>query len=142
MTSQDLDIVTCGNKSAADFITAFVNYCHMLDDIKDEPAKVDDERMIGETLRFLKCLTLNAWVAQYQVPIMALISVSFTAWLDSNKWEATGTDIQKRDVDILKGMYHEVVWYIAEQCGGYDHARAITIKYREYDHDSITKETK
>lgn len=136
-----MEYITCGNKSAQEFITSFVDLCHTIDDVVDEPEKVDDERIIRNLLRFLKVLTLNQWVAQFQVSIIAIISTSFPAWLDANKWEHSGTDIQKRDVDVLKGMYHEVVWYIAEQCGGYEHARTVTTKYREYDHDSI-QETK
>lgn len=136
-TQDDLEFITQGNIHAQEFIVSFVGMCHMLDDIEDKDVEVTAERMIGELWRFLNVFSLNEWTSKHAALFSPLIITAFGAWLDSNDWENNQDEVEMRDADVLKGMYHEVVWYTAYLCGGWTHYRNVTTRFRCYDHDSL-----
>jgi len=135
MTQEEAKLVTKGNELAERFVIAFVAYCHMLDDVIDKDNPIDDERLIAENIRFLNEMLINPWVRENQALLWPLIITSFNSWLDANDWEFNDLKEKRRDADVIKGMYHEVVWFVAYLCGGWEHLRTITSKYREYDHN-------
>lgn len=124
-----------GNEAAADFLIAFVAFCHLLDDVVDKDQPVDDKRLARESLALIDALLLNPFVRDNAAVLWPLITVGFSAWLDSNEWERSDDVAKRRDADVVKGVYHEVVWLTARLCGGYEHMRAVSAKHREYDHD-------
>src|SRR5690349_6944556 len=119
MTREEAIKVTNGNELAADFVVAFVAYCHLLDDVVDQDKPTPDTRLIKESLTFIESLLVNPWVKERQALLWPLIVTSFNAWLDANEWERNGTDEKKRDADVVKGVYHEVVWFVSYLCGGW-----------------------
>lgn len=135
MTKNEALTVANGNELAADFVYAFVGYCHLLDDIIDKDKPVDDERLIRENIVFLEAVIVNPWARERMTLFWPLLVTSFNAWLDSNKWEKEGTLDQQRDADVVKGIYHEIVFWVAYLTGGWEHLRKVSSENREYDHD-------
>jgi hypothetical protein len=135
MNRQEALKIANGNEQAADFIEAFVALCHTLDDIEDKDKPVTDERLIGDFIRFKEALQLNPWASARATTFFPLIVVSFNAWLDANQWEKSEDVAKQRDADVVKGIYHEVVYWVAYLTGGWSHLRKTTSVHREYDHD-------
>ncbi len=140
MTREEATIVANGDKDAVAFLMAFVEYCHMLDDIVDKDKPVTDLRLVRESLALIDELMLNPWVQANRVALWPVIVVGFNAWIDANAWEASADPQKQRDADVVKGVYHEVVWLTARLCGGFDHMRFVCAEHREYDHDYDNKQ--
>lgn len=135
MTRDEALLAANGNQHACAFLMAYVAYCHMLDDVVDKDKPVDDLRLVRESLGLIDELMLNPWVQDNRIVLWPLIVTGFNAWIDANAWER-GNDPQKqRDADVVKGVYHELVWMTARLCGGLDHMRLVCAMHREYDHD-------
>ncbi len=135
MTQEEAMLITKGNPDAAGFLIAFIAYCHLLDDVVDKDKPVTDVRLATESLALIDELMLNPFVQQNRAVLWPLITIGFNGWLDANAWEAGNDEAKKRDADVVKGLYHEVCWMTARLCGGFQHMRELTTKYREYDHD-------
>lgn len=121
---------------AANFVAAFINLCHTFDDINDQDKPCDDKRMVKDFLAFQGEMLLNPWVRERYLLLWPLIVTALNAWLDSNDW-AVGSDRQKRqDSDVIKGWYHEPVWFCAFLCGGWEHYRHVTSTMRDYQHET------
>lgn len=135
MTTEEAKLITKGNEHASNFIGAFVLFCHLLDDIVDKDKEVSDQRLVREILVFLESLVCNPWVRDNSCLLWPLIVTSSNAWLDSNRLRKgrAGEQIQ---ADVLKGMYHEVVWFTAYLCGGQQHMQEMTTRFREYDFEN------
>ncbi len=135
MTRDEALLATNQNQQAADFLLAYVAYCHLLDDIVDKDKPVDDLRLVRESLSLIDAMLLNPWVRDNAVILWPLITSGFNAWLDANRWETSACVNQQRAADVVKGIYHEIVWVTARICGGFDHMRWVTSEHREYDYD-------
>ena len=126
MTTEEARLITKGNVYASQFLGAWVTFCHLLDDLVDKDKPADDKRIVSEVLLFLEAIVVNPWGRDHSALLWPLIVTSSNAWLDSNK--KTGAE-----ADVLKGMYHEVVWFTAFLCGGQQHMQEMTSRFREYD---------
>jgi hypothetical protein len=131
MTIEDAKTITKGNEYASSFLGAWVAYCHLLDDIVDKDKEVTDQRLVREMLVFLEAIICNPWARDNMVLLWPLIVTSANAWLDANRIAAKNP----QEADVLKGMYHEVVWFTAFLCGGQEHMQDITSRFREYDYE-------
>lgn len=141
MTDEEIQLVTRGNEPAAQFLRVFVAHCHLLDDVVDNDKSWDDERLIASETAWLLELTGNPFFLQHKALLVPLIVQGYNAWLDSNDW-AQAPDAYKRVAsDVLKGLYHEVVWQTAFLCGGWAHLRAVTTRAREYDFEPMNTTT-
>lgn len=137
MTNQEAITISKGNQDAATFIISFVALCHTLDDIEDKDKPVDDERIIRSLLAFLSDAMFNPFFLANKEKLYSLIASGFNAWLDSNDMSQHSDEKIRRASDVVKGLYHEVVFFCALLCGGWDHYRAITKTHREYDYDQV-----
>lgn len=131
----------CNNNAEAwRFIETFSNRGHLLDDIIDGDKPVSDEALIGLELAWMKELAGNQFYQAHQGFLMPLIIMGCNAWLDSNKWEKEGTEVQKVHSDVVKSLYHEVVFACVYLCGGWNALREFTAKHREYQTDNFKKD--
>jgi hypothetical protein len=135
MTTEEAKLITKGNDLAASFLGSFVTFCHLMDDIVDKDKEITDQRLVREMLLFLESLVCNPWVRDNIFLLWPLIVAGANAWLDANRWQDSVDGQQRRASDVLKGMYHEVVWFTAFLCGGQQHMQEITRRFREYDFD-------
>lgn len=139
MTIEQAKMICNGNQQAEAFISAFVGYCHLIDDIVDEGG-VKDTRMAKETLQLFEQFFLNPWFKEYGPLLWPLVVQGTNAWLDANVLAKSEKQENKIASDVIKGMYHEVVWFTAYLCGGFDHMKQITSTMREYDFESRKEE--
>jgi hypothetical protein len=119
---------------AARFLRAFVAHCHMLDDVIDRDAVVDDERLIQSEAAMLLQMG-NPFFQKHATLLIPLIINGYNAWLDANRMEKSPDENVARAADVVKGFYHEVCWQVAFICGGWAHMRNVTRTLREYDYD-------
>lgn len=134
MTNEETKLITKGNEYASSFLGAFVLFCHLLDSLVDKDEQVDDQRIVRETMVFLEALIVNPWGRDNALVLWPLIVCGSNAWLDSNRLKSSKSDaVSLIESDVLKGMYHEVVWFTAFLCGGQQHMQDMTSRFREYD---------
>lgn len=130
MTYDDAIKVTKGNTQAAVFLVDYINFCHLLDDVVDKDVPVDDARLVKESLNLIVDLCENSWVNEHKTRLLPLIISGFNAWLDSNRMAKMSETVVQSDV--VKGIYHEIVYVTAFLCGGYEHMREVS-QQRKYD---------
>lgn len=135
MTREDFLFICNGNEYAADFVQAYVAKAHLLDDWHDKDKTIYDREIVKVELAFLEQLMINPWVRERQALLWPLIVVGMNAWLDSNRWQESRNKQLVEDAHVVKGIYHELVWWIAFLCGGQEHMNKVTSKYRAYDHE-------
>lgn len=122
-----------GNHNALLFLIALLPYVHLVDDLWDQDKPVELEDLAKTLMRFNEQLLSNPWVQERRQAVTALMRAGAQAWVDSH---APG---HERARDVLKSQYHELVWYVANECGGWDHAREVARMFREFDfEDSVT----
>ena len=140
MERDQLIEVCAGNEDALRLCLAWRAFCHQLDDIEDgdNPDNLADDKVIGTQSAWFLETQLNPFWLQHKERLLPLVEISFNAWLDANGWER-GTPEQQVAADVLKGWYHELIFYCARLAGGWEHYRAVTTKFREYDFDSLNK---
>ena len=133
MTHEQFLEVAKGDENAANFLGAFQDKAHLLDDMvdHDHPRSLDEHCQIE--LNWLLTLTSNPFVQAHTGKLVPVLTLGLNAWADSNAMQRS---VKKRDrlvADVVKGFYHEVVYLVALICGGYDHMRVISMKYRKYN---------
>lgn len=136
MKPEEVNLITKGNEEATTFIVSYVAFCHLLDDVMDDKESVTDKRLVTETLRFLEQVISNPWVRANIGFLWPLIVTGANSWIDSNSWAESTLKEKRQASDVLKGQYHEVVWFTAYLCGGIEHQQEITSKFRDYDFDN------
>ena len=130
-----LDELTKGDANARNFVIAFLEYAHTLDDVIDKDKPVTGERLTKDCLNMmLQCLN-NPFVQATHLAISGLLVTGANAWLDSLEWEKASDPRDRAAADVLKSFYHELIWLVAYLVGGWDHLRFITTKHREFDYD-------
>lgn len=127
--------ITKGNVHAADFCSSYLSRVHFIDDIVDEEKKPTDEGLVRSEQDFFEQFTFNPWARAYQNSLWPLMVVGMNAWLDSNEWAKSRNKVLQKDAEVLKGVYQEVIWFVAYLCGGREHMREMSRKYREFDHE-------
>ena len=127
--------ITKGNALAADFCQSFVSRVHFVDDIVDENKAPSDEALVKSEQDFLEQFMLNPWAKEFQAFLWPLMVVGFNAWLDANEWSKGRNKVLKADAEVLKSTYQEVIWFTAYLCGGREHMRSMSRKYRDVDHE-------
>lgn len=133
MKNEDLIKLTNGNGLALQFVVSYVKFCHLLDDVVDLDQEVTDKRVANETLGFIEQLIMNPWVKDHIVYLWPLIVVGANSWVDSNRLAKSKDKNDRIASDVLKGQYHEVVWFTARLCGGQEFMNEITTQFRAYD---------
>lgn len=133
MTQEQLLEVTKGDENAANFLAAFQDKAHLLDDVLDQDhPRSPDEHYMTE-LNWLLTLTSNPFVQQHSAKLVPVMALGINAWADSNVMQKSVKRRDRMAADVVKGFYHEILWLVALICGGYDHMRVVSLKYRNYN---------
>jgi hypothetical protein len=122
-----------GNEQARAFLSAWIQFCQMLDNLNDKDVTVSDGEMGVRFVQFLTEISGNPFYEAHKAMFYSLMVCSIRAWVDSNKREG----VERR---VLAGMYHEVVWFAAFLIGQWRHMDLVTSECREYKIDVVTKE--
>lgn len=127
-----------GNTEAEAFCLSWLDLVHLVDDCHDRDVPVDDNRLSATLVPFILTLSGNSFFLANKAMLVSLMVMSFNAWCDSN-WLYHVK--RKSEASVLKGFYHEVIYYVAFLCGGWQHLRSMTGERREYNFDAgIRKE--
>lgn len=136
LTLNEANVIANGNEQAALFLVDYVAFCHHTDDLIDDRQQCSDESIIKIQLNLLRHFCFTGWVQQNSASLFPLIVSGFNAWLDSNVM-ANSTDKRTQlSSDVVKGIYHEIVYAVAFLCGGYEHMRLVS-QTRNYDYDVV-----
>lgn len=123
-----------GNGPALEFLKAFTARAHWLDDLADGDkcdvgARPDPETIARHEFSWLLCLTGNAFFVANRAALVPVMALALNAWVDSGRAEFT----KHRQCDVIKGLYHEVVWMTALLTGGWEALRMASSVFRAYD---------
>ena len=127
---------SCGNKYAKAFLYILREFAHLIDDLVDKDNPITQEQ-IAETLTSLiaQCL-LNPWAQQHGKSLVPLFVNSMRCWVDADIWMTTDDKKKQIAADVFKSYYHEIFFQAAYICGGWNHMKAMTEKYRHVDWDN------
>lgn len=145
MTGEQIcKMVSHGNADALRFCLAWHEFAHLIDDCADKDKPVDDNRLARISVNYTLELCGNPFFQTHKAQLVSLMVVGFNSWVDSNRmnngeecpaWKRRQMNAQR---DVLKGHYHEVLYYVAMITGGWEALRALTSEVREYDFEEDT----
>ena len=123
-----VDIASGGNAAARDWLRAWYRFCHLLDDLvdRDTPAPVPANVVAASMVDFVQQMSFNPFYGMHKAQLFGLVVQAANAWVDSEEGA--------QPKDVLKGMWHEVVYHTAYITGGWTALRAVSA-HREYDHE-------
>ena len=124
------------NQDAWKFVKVFGERSHILDDLMDDPEKVTDETLIEKEVEWMITLSTNPFYLANAQSLMPAIVSGANAWLDSNKWSQSNSKVKRCHSDVVKSIYHEVVFLSVYLCGGWEALREFSLKHREYQVDN------
>lgn len=122
-----------GNQDAANFLLSFQAKAHLMDDAVDMDRVRSDAEHAEIEADWLLTLTTNPFVLRHSGKLVPVLLFGLNAWLDANQMQRSVIAEDRRTADVVKGMYGEVVFLTAHLCGGWNHMRAMSQKFRKYD---------
>ncbi len=132
MNDEDCNEVACGDQAAKRFLLTYFSLVHVFDDVYDKDKEVTDERLVKVMLWWTEELLYNPWVREHSNALWSQIITGWNAWLDANVW-AKQPNPKLFASDVIKSNYQEMTFLVAYICGGREHMRAMSTKYREYN---------
>lgn len=118
----------CGNVEAMDWLRQWNLYVHRIDDIIDGEADAPEEIL----RTFAQAITLYAhpFYVKHLLRLSAVALVINNMYADTVEWERSKEAWQREWADHARHCGSEMVIAVAMICGGYDHARAISLELR------------
>lgn len=137
MTDQFILECCLGNRSAASFCSAYVKYCHSIDDLVDKEKEDENtpEYVVKVQAEMFATLCKNEFFLANREALLALMLQGFAYWAHSMEWEKSEDKVRKYDADIIKGFYHATIYHALMLVGGYDHARQVMRNHLQFDHE-------
>ena len=132
----DFMLLTNNNLEAWNFVETYVNWCHQVDDLIDKDKEVSDESIVEMQLNWLMTVSGNVFFQANKNFLMPLLIMTSNAWLDANHWEKSKDRSKRTHSDVVKSLYHEVVFACVYLCGGWAALRRFTTLHREYQKDN------
>ncbi len=137
-----------GNAAALEFLRAYVRRAHWVDDLADVKLGHPVWKLAEMEGNWMITLLFNPFVRQNSDVLGSLMMLGLNAWADSEKGALLETSVPPRpseirklaERDILKGIWHEVVWFVALRTGGWEKMRAVSSQFREYDFEEVAGE--
>lgn len=127
--AQQTDWLTCGNKSAGEFLRLWRSYVHGIDDLIDGDA-VGSEALLGTFMQAAFVYSHPFYLAN--LPSLRQLVVNCTnAYADSVAWEKDSEEWKRQFADHYRHFGAEMVLAIASICGGYAHMREASKVLRE-----------
>jgi hypothetical protein len=129
--------ITRGDKSAAELLTAFYLWTHSQDDLIDRDHAPDVANAVGFNLQMLRAFGKNEFFQKHQDFLWPVILTSALAYINSEERKKSPDVLERITAQVLKSEYVNVFFAVAlvVDGGGFDHALAMTRKYRIYSFD-------
>lgn len=113
-----------GDAAAHDFLCQWHDYCHEIDDIIDTP-DWSSERLL-KLFEFANRVYTHPFYALHRKVLSPVVLVATSLYADSNAWEKDDQLWKRWWADVLRHCGNEVIFTVAQICGGYFHVRSIT----------------
>lgn len=126
--AKETDWLTCGNKSAGEFLRLWRSYVHGIDDLIDGDL-VGSEAMLSVFMQAAFVYTHPFFLAN-GVALRQIAINCTNAYADSVAWEH-GEGWKRDFADHYRHFAAEMVLAIAGLCGGYEHMRNVSPVLRE-----------
>jgi hypothetical protein len=123
--------VAHGDPHAFQWMWAFWNFEHVIDDLVDgdkSPTIADVSKSLAN---FVTALSLNPFYLRHSATLFPLILSACNRWIDGD--EIKSPAVRCGEIDIFL--------HVAYLTGGWDHMRAVSPIVRQYDSDSSPKPT-
>lgn len=145
--AERLAVICCGDAEAMDFVARWAEYCHAGDDIVDSD-NLRAEHIIRTSLVLPVLLFTHPFFLRnpaITVSLRQVVLLVANTYADSVAWEHSHAPWQRAHADVLRHAGNEMVFAVAQICGGYDHARMIsaeqrTVCYRTQHPENETEE--
>jgi hypothetical protein len=124
---QALARACAGNASAMQWLTLWREYVHAIDDVEDEPTTPEFRQRIY--VLALELYTHPFFRANEPRLKQVVLNVA-NAYADVLAWEKSEVPWQREWADHYRHVGAEMVIAVAQICGGYDHARGISLELR------------
>jgi len=126
----------CGDPQAMEFIALWAEYCHAIDDIVDQENTCAEHiiRTCGPLPVMLCTHPFFVRTPMHAVALRQVMLLVANAYADSVAWERSASDWQRNHSDVLRHAGNEMIFAVAQICGGYEHARKISLEQRTVCH--------
>lgn len=125
-----------GNHNAEEFLSSLYIWFHKQDDLIDRDKVVPAEVTAGFDFRILHTFAKNLFFQQHQDFLLPVILTGALAWVASEDRKNSPDVLDRITAQVLKSQYQDIFFAVAFCLGGFDHAVAMSRKYRDYCFDS------
>lgn len=124
-----------GNREAEAFMGALYIWFHKQDDLIDRDKLVPSDVTAGFDFHILHTFAKNPFFREHQDFLLPVLMVGALAWVASEDRKNSPDLLERLTAQVLKSQYGDVFFTVAFIIGGFDHAVAMSRKFREYDFD-------
>ena len=125
-----LDDITKGNKDAFSFALKVYDFAEVVDDLIDRDRPVEKEAVIRSAAFFILELAYNQFYLNNKDSLTTMVISMMNRYLDAEAWRTGDCEIKKATSHMLMSGDMDFYLHIAFLCGGWDHQRAMSAKYR------------
>jgi hypothetical protein len=124
-----------GDVSATQFMGALYCWFHKQDDLYDQDKEVSAEVAAGFDLGLLHAISKNEFFQKNQDYLWPVITMGALAWVASEERAHSADVLERITAQVLKSQYQDIFYAVAFCIGKFDHAVAMSRKYRDYNFD-------
>ena len=123
-----------GDPGALEFLRAFYVWAHTQDDLIDRDKPVNVQVSVWSPTHML-CVASGPFFQKHQEFLKPVILVSALSYLASEARKNSPDVLERITAQVLKSEYLNVFLAVCFCVGGWEHAAAMSAKYREYSFD-------
>lgn len=128
-----------GNAEAIDFVGRAWWYFHAIDDLVDE--NMPPEQKIKAMIAGQELYT-HIYFLKNALALNAVIRNIASTYADSVAWEHNEDADKRQYAEVWRHCGLELLFAVADLCGGWDHRRAVSRDWREYNLNVAKAESK
>lgn len=125
---EHLMMLTCGNESAAHFLSLWNNLIEQADDVVDETTTPEFKI---QTFQLFNEVYSHPFYLAHVREFSLLIALINNAYADSEACAQSNLEWKKQLGDVLRHSAGELIRATAYICGGYEHMRSISMQGHE-----------
>lgn len=142
MAKEIMARIANGDAHAFEWMWAFWNFEHVLDDLVDKDKSLTSSDVAGSLVSFVIAMTANPFYTRNSATLLPLIISACNRWVDGDDL-ATKDDASKIRAEVVRCGDIDIYLHVAYLTGGWEHMRAVSPLARQYDpDDNITTPSK
>jgi hypothetical protein len=124
-----------GDRNAEEFMGALYIWFHKQDDLIDRDKAVPADVTAGFDFHILSTFAGNLFFQTHKDFLLPVLMVGALAWVASEDRRTSEDVLERITGQVLKSQYGDIFFTVAFLRGGFDHAVAMSRRYREYSFD-------